>query len=105
MCISKKGRFERFTADNEPYLTYAGEHLQVANVIVQIVPYCYTDGDGHLQLIMHGEGQALIFGRVRLSKGYGERSQMVLRNLWIPMVNHSTIEGPTWISVVPRACE
>ncbi len=56
-------------------------------MIVQIVPYCYTDGDGHLQLIMHGEGQALIFRQGKVVEGgYGERSQMVLRNLWIPMV-------------------
>lgn len=95
--------FERFTADNEPYLTYAGEHLQVANVIVQIVPYCYTDGDGHLQLIMHGEGQALIFRQGKVVEGVWRKKPdgftefVDSHGKTIPL-----IEGPTWISVVPR---
>ncbi|HHY06653.1 MAG TPA: DUF3048 domain-containing protein [Clostridia bacterium] len=99
----EKQVFQRFIADNKPHLTYLGEQLQAANVIVQIVPYCYTDGDGHLQLIMHGEGKALVF-----------RKGKVLEGLWRKKPDEFTkfidqkgnliplLEGPTWIAVVPR---
>ncbi|MDD2211558.1 MAG: DUF3048 domain-containing protein [Clostridia bacterium] len=99
----EKGVFRRFTTDNKPHLTSLGEQLQAANVIVQVVPYCYTDGDGHLQLIMHGEGEALIF-----------RKGKVLQGCWKKMPGEFTmftdqkgkqvplLEGPTWIAVVPR---
>jgi hypothetical protein len=99
----EKQVFQRFIEDDKPHLTYLGEQLQVANVIVQIVPYCYTDGDGHLQLIMHGEGEALVFRKGKVleacwKKKPDEFTRFVdKKGKLIPLM-----EGPTWIAVVPR---
>jgi len=95
--------FLRYLEDNKPHLTYLGEQLMMANVIVQIVPYRFTDGDGHLQLIMHGEGDALVFrdGKViqgKWQKKPGEFTQFIDKQGQLI----SLLEGPTWISVVTR---
>jgi len=98
-----QGVFYRYIEDNEPLLTYLGEHLKVANLIIQIVPYRYTDGDGHLQLIMHGEGEALIFRKGTVVEGSWKKipggfTEFVdKQGKTVPLM-----EGPTWIAVVPR---
>ncbi|MGI6588814.1 MAG: DUF3048 domain-containing protein [Peptococcia bacterium] len=99
----EKQVYQRFTADDKPHLTYLGEQLQVANVIVQVVPYCYTDGDGHLQLIMHGEGEAFIFRKGKVLEACWQKKPdeftrfIDKKGKLIPLM-----EGPTWIAVVPR---
>lgn len=92
--------FERFTA-GKPHLSAKGEQLVAANVIIQYVHYSYKDGDGRLQLLMHGEGKALVF-----------REGKVLPALWKKMPGEFTtytdekgtklamLPGPTWVQVV-----
>lgn len=92
--------FERYTA-GKPHLSEKGEQITCANVIVQYVHYRYTDGDGRLQLLMHGEGEALIF-----------REGKVLSGMWKKMPGEFTVftdkkgqklgmlPGPTWVQVV-----
>ncbi|MGI6144695.1 MAG: DUF3048 domain-containing protein [Peptococcia bacterium] len=99
----EQGVFYRYIEDNQPHLTYLGEHLKVANVIIQIVPFRYTDGDGHLQLIMHGEGEALIFRKGTVIEGRWKKTPggftefIDKQGKIVPL-----LEGPTWIAVVPR---
>lgn len=92
--------FERFTA-GKPHLSTKGEQLIAANVIVQYVHYRYLDGDGRMQLLMHGEGKALVF-----------REGKMLSALWRKMPGEFTtftdeqgkslamLPGTTWIQVV-----
>lgn len=99
----EKQVFLRFGEDNEPHLTYLGAQVQAANVIVQIVPYCYTDGDGHLQLIMHGEGKALIFRQGKVLEGSWRKKPDEFTEFTDQQGNLvPLLEGPTWIAVVPR---
>jgi len=98
-----QGVFYRYIEDNEPHRTYLGENLKVANVLMQIVPYRYTDGDGHLQLIMHGEGEALIFRKGTVVEGRWRKTPGGFTE-FIDKQGEITplLEGPTWIAVVPR---
>lgn len=92
--------YERYTA-GKPHLTSKGEQLIAANVIVQFVHYRYMDGDGRLQLLMHGEGKALVF-----------REGKLLPALWKKMPGEFTtftdekgkslamLPGTTWVQVV-----
>lgn len=92
--------FERYTA-GKPHLTTKGEQLICANLIVQYVHYRHMDGDGRLQLLMHGEGDALIF-----------REGKVISAVWRRMPGEFTVftdkkgqqigmlPGPTWVQVV-----
>ncbi len=100
----EKGIFERFISDKDkPHLNAAGEQLTAANVLVQFAPYRYKDGDGHLQLIMDGEGEALIFRAGKVIKGRWEKTPGNLtkftdeKGTVVPL-----LEGPTWIEVVPQ---
>lgn len=94
--------FKRYT-EEEPHLTEAGKEITAANVIVQFVPYLYLDGDGHMQLIMHGKGDALIFREGKVTKGYWEKDPGKVTKYkdsngnTIPLV-----PGPTWIQVVKK---
>lgn len=97
---SERGVFERYTA-GKPHLSAKDEQLVAANVIVQFVHYRYVDGDGRLQLLMHGDGKALVF-----------REGKVLQARWKKMPGEFTtftdesgkplgmLPGPTWIQVV-----
>ena len=92
--------FERYTGQ-ESHLTPQGQKILVSNVIVQYVPYRVVDGDGRLQLILHGEGKAKIF-----------RDGKVINGLWQKQPGGFTkfvdnkgkviplMPGPTWINVV-----
>jgi len=92
--------FERYTA-GKPHLSAKGDQLTAANVIVQFVHYRFTDGDGRLQLLMHGEGKALVF-----------REGKMIQALWKKMPGEFTsytdehgkalamLPGPTWVQVV-----
>ncbi len=96
----KSKLFERYTA-GKPHLSTEGEQLQAANVIVQFVHYRYLDGDGRLQLLMHGEGDTLIF-----------REGKVIEAKWRKIPGDFTsyvnskgeeiglLPGPTWIQIV-----
>lgn len=85
------------------HTTQANEQLVTANVIVQYVPYRYVDGEGHLQLILHGQGEALIFRQGKVTKGQWKKNPDEFTNFVdnkgkeIPLV-----KGPTWILVVPN---
>lgn len=95
--------FLRYSEDNKPHLTYLGEQLMAANVIVQVVPYRYTDGDGHLQIIMHGEGDAFIFRDGKVLQGYWKKKPGEFTHFTDKQGNIVPLmEGPTWIAVVPR---
>lgn len=94
--------FERYTAET-PHVTAKGEQLVAANIVVQFVPHRYTDGDGHIQLILHGNGRALIFreGKVVAGSWYKDPDGFTrfydLNGQSIPFV-----PGPTWIQVVTK---
>lgn len=96
----EKRVFERFM-EEKPHLTAKGEQLTTANVIIQFVPYQYLDGDGRLQLIMHGAGKALILRDGKVIEGQWKKTPgeftafMDNKGNAIPLV-----EGPTWIEVV-----
>jgi len=96
------GIYERYM-EEKPHLTAKGEQIATANIIVRFVPFRCVDGDGHLQLIMHGEGKTLVF-----------RDGKVVEGLWKKAPNQFTkytdkngktiplVQGPTWIELVPN---
>lgn len=101
---SGKKAYIRYTA-GKPHLTEKGEQLLAANIIIQFVPYRYTDGDGHLEMILHGQGKALFFreGKVEEGNWYktpgkstsfndknGKKVEMLPGPIWIQVVNNST---------------
>lgn len=94
--------FERFMAE-KPHVNPKGEQLAAANVIVQYVPYRVLNGDGNLQLILHGEGDALIFRDGKVVKGLWQKQPggftrfVDEKGRSIPLV-----PGPTWIQVVTK---
>ena len=96
-----KSVFERYM-EEKPHLTAKGKQLTTANIIVQFVPYSFLDGDGRLQLIMHGEGKALVFRDGKVTEGFWEKTPGQFtrytdkNNKEIPLV-----PGPTWIELVP----
>ncbi|MFY9174906.1 MAG: DUF3048 domain-containing protein [Peptococcia bacterium] len=95
--------FERYTA-GKPHLTAKGDQITCANIIVQYVHYHYLDGDGRLQLLMHGEGDALIFREGKVTTAYwkkfpGEFTSFVDKKGDIIGV----LPGPTWVQVVTKA--
>lgn len=94
--------FTRYT-EAKPHLTKEGKEITVSNVIVQVVPYLYLDGDGHMQLIMHGKGDALIFREGKVIEGYWENDSG--KGTKFKDINGKTISlvpGPTWIEVVKK---
>lgn len=94
--------FERFTGE-KPHLSSLGEQLKTANVIVQFVPYCIADGDGRLQLILHGKEEALIFRDGKVVKGYWEKKPGKITKFTDRAGKAiSFMEGPIWIEVVPK---
>lgn len=94
--------FERYM-EEKPHMTAKGEQLTTANVIVQFVPYQYLDGDGHLRLIMHGSGNALIFRDGKLIEGLWEKTPGQFTKFTDKKGNTiPLVEGPTWIEVVPN---
>lgn len=98
----EKRAYERFTGEF-PHLTAKGEQLLAANVIVQLVPYRYSDGDGHLQLIMHGEGKALIFRDGYLLQGSWQKNPGEFTNITDTKGKPLALAlGPTWIQIVPN---
>jgi hypothetical protein len=98
----EKRVFERYM-EEKPHLTAKGEQLTGANVIVQYVPYQYIDGDGRLQLIMHGSGQALVFSDGKVIKGLWQKNPGGhARYTDLKGKTIALMEGPTWIEVVPK---
>ncbi len=95
--------FERFMAGS-PHETTKGEQIKTPNIIIQFVPHRYLDGDGRLQLILHGEGQALVFREGKVVKGLwqkipGQFTKYTDQNgKTIPL-----LQGPTWIEIVTNA--
>lgn len=94
--------FDRYTAE-KPHLTTKGEQLVAANVIVQFVPFQYLDGDGHMRLILHGEGEALVFRYGRVVEGYWKKEP----NGFTKYIDKygkevSLAPGPTWIEIVKK---
>lgn len=94
--------FERFM-EEKPHMTVGGQQLTAANVIIQFVPFQYIDGDGHLRLIMHGSGKAMIFRDGKVINGLWKKTPggftkyTDAKGNVIPLV-----QGPTWIQVVPN---
>ncbi len=92
--------FQRYK-NEKPHLTAKGEQLMAANVIVQYVPSRVTDGDGRLQLILHGEGKTLILRQGKVIEGLWKKepdgfTQFTdMKGRVIPLA-----EGTTWIEVV-----
>lgn len=100
----EKNAYIRYTAGT-PHLTDKGEQLLAANIVIQFVPYRYTDGDGHLEMILHGEGKALFFRDGKVIEGKwkktpgkttaytdlkGNKVEMMPGPIWIQIVNNST---------------
>lgn len=96
--------YYRYTA-GKPHLTPKGEQLLAANIIIQFVPYRYTSGDGHLEMILHGQGKALYFRDGKVEEGVwhktpgkstaftdnkGKKIEMLPGPVWIQVVNNST---------------
>jgi hypothetical protein len=100
----EKKVFERFISDeNKPHLNAAGEQLTAANVLIQFISSQYKNGDGHLQIITQGEGEALIFRAGKVIKGRWEKTPGNLTKFTDEkgaMV--ALLEGPTWIEIVPQ---
>ncbi len=92
--------FIRHMAD-KPHESEQGKHLTTPNIIIQYVSYRYLDGDGRIQLIMHGKGEALIFREGKVVSGVWQKepggfTKFVDRQgKEIPL-----LDGPVWIQVV-----
>lgn len=94
--------FDRYTAE-KPHLTTEGDQLIAANVIVQFVPFQYLDGDGHMRLILHGEGRALFFMYGKMIDGYWEKEpQGVTKYTDLKGKEILFAPGPTWIEIVKK---
>lgn len=94
--------FERFTAD-KPHSSSLGGQLRTANVVVQYVPYRYADGEGHLQLILHGEGEALFFRDGKVVKGkWNKQPGKLTKFTDKDGKTVSFMEGPIWVEIVPK---
>jgi uncharacterized cupin superfamily protein len=95
--------FARFISGNS-HNTAKGQQIKTPNIIIQFVPHQTVDGDGRLQLILHGEGKALVFreGKVvtaRWKKTPGQFTRYTdLNGGKIPL-----LQGPTWIEIVTNA--
>lgn len=100
----EKKAYARYTAGS-PHLTEKGDQLLAANIVIQFVPYRYTDGDGHLEMILHGQGKALFFRDGKVLEGNwqktpgkstiftdktGQKIEMIPGPIWIQVVNNST---------------
>ncbi|MBZ4653768.1 MAG: hypothetical protein JG781_1107 [Peptococcaceae bacterium] len=94
--------FERFMAE-KPHVNPKGEQIVAANVIVQYVPYRVLNGDGNLQLILHGEGDALIFRDGKVIKGLWQKQPGgFTRFVDTKGKSITLVPGPTWIQVVTK---
>jgi hypothetical protein len=100
----EKGVFARYiTNEGIPHVNAVGEQLFAANVLVQYTDYHIQDGDGRLQILLHGEGDALIFRAGTVVKGRWQKAPGGLTKFTdetgkeLPL-----LEGPTWIEVVPK---
>ena len=95
--------FARFMAGN-PHENTRGEQIKIPNIIIQFVSHRFVDGDGHLQLILHGEGKALIFREGKVVTGLWQKTPGQFTKYTdqygktIPL-----LQGPTWIAVVTNA--
>ena len=92
--------FARFMAGS-PHETTKGQQIKTPNIIIQFVPHRFLDGDGRLQLILHGEGKALIFREGKVVTGLWQKTPGQFTKYTdrygktIPL-----LQGPTWIEIV-----
>lgn len=98
----EKQVFERFSA-LKPHLNSKGEQITAANVIVQYVHYRYLDGDGHLQLILHGEGNAYVFREGKVVSATWHKTPGAFTRFTDGKGKEIALApGPTWIIIVPK---
>lgn len=98
----EKKVFARSITEKElPHVSADGKQLVAANVLIQYTDYRYQDGDGHLQFITQGEGEALIFRAGKVLKGRWQKAPGGFTKFTdekgkeVPLM-----EGPTWIEIV-----
>lgn len=97
--------YERFRND-KPHLGAKNEQLVTANIIIQYVPFRYIDGDGRLQLIMHGDGEALVFRGGKAVKGIWQKMPGGFTRFTDSKGNEiSLAPGPTWIEVLKKGTQ
>lgn len=94
--------YARFKA-GQPHNNAKGEQFTAANVIIQYVPFLYSDGDGRLQLILHGDGEAVVMREGKMVKASWQK----LPGGFTKFIDAKGKEillspGPTWIEVVKK---
>lgn len=94
--------YGRFRAD-QPHNNGKGEQLIAANVIIQVVPFQYADGDGRLQLILHGDGEAVVMREGKMVKATWQKLPGGFTK-FIDAKGKDVLlsPGPTWIEVVKK---